>query len=277
MAAPRIAYSPHGRRVLIPRRSSDSRRWPFRRGALAAAAVVVLLPGCSLLGGRPTTIAPAAKLYEDGERLLLQEKYPAAREQFSWLVERHPESDLAPVARFLVGETHFRTKDFEKAVPEFEAFVTLYPSHQIADLGQYRLARSYFDQMPTLERDQKITAQALAEFQKLIRLYPESRYAPDAIVKIEACRLRLAQKELWIGAFYMRQGKYESALPRFDTVIRDYARTQAAPEALYQKADALIRLGRSDEAASVLKRLVDEFPASEWSRRARERQAARGA
>jgi hypothetical protein len=28
---------------------------------------------------------------------------------------------------------------------------------------------------------------------------------------------------------------------------------------------------------SVLKRLVDEFPASEWSRRARERQAARGA
>jgi outer membrane protein assembly factor BamD len=263
--------------VLIPRRSSDSRRWPFRRGALAAAAVVFLLSGCGLLSGRPTTLAPAAKLYEDGERLLLQEKYPAAREQFSWLVERHPESDLAPVARFLVGETLFRNKDFEKAGPEFEAFVTLYPSHQIADLGQYRLARSYFDQMPTLERDQKITAQALAEFQKLIRLYPESRYAPDAIVKIEACRLRLAQKELWIAAFYMRQGKYEAALPRLDTVIRDYARTQAAPEALYQKADALIRLGRSDEAASVLKRLVDEFPASEWSRRARERQAARGA
>jgi outer membrane protein assembly factor BamD len=237
----------------------------------------LLLSGCSVFGGRPTTVAPAAKLYEDGERFLFQEKYPAAREQFSWLVERHPESDLAPLARFLVGEAYFRSKDFEKAALEFESFVTLYPGHQIADLGQYRLARSYFDLMPTLERDQKITAQALTEFQKLIRLYPESRYAPDAIVKIEACRLRLAQKELWIAAFYMRQGKYESALPRFDTVLRDYARTQAAPEALYQKADALIRLGRTDEAASVLKRLVEEFPASEWSRRARERQAARGA
>jgi outer membrane protein assembly factor BamD len=263
--------------VLIPRCSSVSRRRSFRRGALAILAVVFFLPACGALGGRPTTVAPAAKLYEDGERLLFQGKYPAAREQFSWLVERHPESDLAPVARFLVGETYFRSKDFERAVPEFEAFVTIHPSHQIADLGQYRLARSYFDQMPTLERDQKITAQALAEFQKLIRLYPESRYAPDAIVKIEACRLRLAQKELWIAAFYVRQGKYESALPRFDTVLRDYPRTQAAPEALYQKADTLVRLGRSDEAASVLKRLVDEFPASEWSRRARERQAARGA
>ncbi len=263
--------------MLILKRSSDSRRRPFRRGALALAAVVLLLSGCTLFGGRPTTVAPAAKLYEDGERLLLQEKYPQAREQFSWLVERHPESDLAPVARFLIGESYFRNKDYEKAGPEFETFVTLYPSNQIADLGQYRLARTYFDQMPTVERDQKLTAQALTEFQKLIRLYPESRYAPDAIVKIEACRLRLAQKELWIAAFYVRQGKYEAALPRFDTVIKDYGRTQAAPEALYQKADALVRLGRSDEAASVLKRLVDEFPASEWSRRARERQAARGA
>jgi outer membrane protein assembly factor BamD len=249
----------------------------LRRGALAPTVAVVLLAGCSFLGGRPNTVAPAAKLYEDGERLLLQEKYPDAREQFLWLVERHPESDLAPVARFLVGETYFRSKEFDKAVPEFEAFVTLYPSNPIADLGQYRLARSYFDQMPTVERDQKLTAQALQEFQKLIRLYPESRYAPDAIVKIEACRLRLAQKELWIAAFYVRQGKYESALPRFDNVIREYGRTQAAPEALYQKAETLLRLGRSDEAAAIMKRLVDEFPASEWSRRARERQAARGA
>jgi outer membrane protein assembly factor BamD len=237
----------------------------------------LLLSGCSFFGSRPNTVAPAASLYETGERYLLADKYEAAREQFSWLAERHPESELAPVARFLVGETYYRGKEFDKAAVEFDSFVTLYPGHQIADLGQYRLARSYFDQMPTLERDQKITAQALAEFQKLIRLYPESRYAPDAIVKIEACRLRLAQKELWIAEFYMRQGKYESALPRFDTVIREYGRTQAAPQALYQKADALIRLGRQDEATSLLKRLVDEFPSSDWSRRARDRQAARGA
>jgi outer membrane protein assembly factor BamD len=260
--------------VLIPRRSIDSTRRQSWRGVLAPPALGLLLTACGVLGGRPTTVPPPAKLYEEGERLLLAGKYDDAREQFLRLVQRHPESDLAPVARFLVGETHYRAKDFEKAAPEFEQFVTLYPGHQIADLGQYRLARSYFDQMPTLERDQAITSRALAEFQKLIRLYPESRYAPDTIVKIEACRLRLAQKELWVADFYVRQGKYESALQRYDTVLRDYGRTQAAAQALYQKADALLRLGRTDEAATLLKRLVDEFPASEWSRRARERQAA---
>jgi outer membrane protein assembly factor BamD len=250
----------------------------LRQGAVARAVLgCLLLGGCAWFGtgGRPATVLPADRLYAEGERLLLQERYEAARESFQRLVERHPESELAPAAAFLVGETYYRAGEFEKAVPEFQSFVTLYPGHAIADLGQYRLARGYWDQAPGVERDQGLTARALVEFQKLIRLYPESRYAPDAIVKIEACRLRLAQKELWIADFYVRQGNLPAALQRYDAVLRDYPRTQAVPQALYQKAEALQRLGRADEAAEAFRRLDRDFPQSDWSRRARERQAAR--
>jgi outer membrane protein assembly factor BamD len=243
----------------------------IRRSALACL-LLCLLPGCTLFGSRPDILPPAGKLYEEGERLLLDGKYEPARDRFSKLAERHPDSDLVPVSRFLVGETYYRAGEFEKATPEFESFVTLYPGHAIADLGQYRVARTYFDAMPGLERDQGIAAKALAEFQKLIRLYPESRYAPDAIVKIEACRLRLAQKELWIADYYVRRNNFVAALPRYDTILKDYSRTAVVPEALYQKADILIRLGRLTEAEVALKRLVTEFPQSDWSARARQRQ-----
>ena len=247
-----------------------------RVGALALVAFL-LLSGCSLLGGlfggRPSTLPPAAKLYEEGESALLREKYDAARDSLTKIVERHPDSDLVPQARLLVGEAYYRQGEYDKAVREFEQFMTLFPSHPVADLAQYRLARSYFDQMPTLERDQAITAKALASFKTLIKQYPESRYAPDAIAKIEACRLRLAQKELWIAAYYIRQGKLEAALPRYDAVLKDYGRTAAAPQALFEKADALVRLGRMDEATTALRRLVEEHPGSEWSRRARQRHA----
>lgn len=243
----------------------------IRRGVLALAALL-LLSGCSWFSGRPELLLPAGKLYEEGERLMVQGRQDGARDRFTKIVERFPESDLAPVSRFLVGETYYRAQEYDKAAPEFEAFVTLYPGHSIADLGQYRLARSYFDQIPTVERDQNITAKALGELQKLIRLYPESRYAPDALVKIETCRLRLAQKELWIADYYVRRDNLQAALQRYDVILKDYARTAAAPEALYQKADTLMRLGRTAEAATVLRRLVDEFPASEWSRRARQQQ-----
>ena len=83
--------------------------------------------------------------------------YDQARESFARLAERHPESDLVPVAAFLVGEAYYRAEEYDKAAKEFDHFVTLYPSHAIADLGQYRLARTYFDQMPIVERDQGVT------------------------------------------------------------------------------------------------------------------------
>src|SRR5262249_57917749 len=140
----------------ISRCPSDSRRSPTQRGLALAAGTILLLSGCSFIGGRPTTVAPAPKLYEDGERLFLQEKYPQAREQFQWLVERHPESDLAPLGRFLIGETYFRSKDYEKAAPEVEKVLTPFSRNQGADPGQYRPARSHFRHMPTVEPDPKI-------------------------------------------------------------------------------------------------------------------------
>ncbi len=243
-----------------------------RLGVLALA-VLPLLIGCSLFRSRPDTVPPAAKLYEEGERALERGRYEAARDALGQLAERHPDSPLVPTARFLIGESYYRDREYPKAIREFEAFMALYPGHAIADLAQYRLARSHFDSMPELERDQGGTARALAEFQKVIKQYPESRYAPDAIAKIEACRLRLAQKELWIADYYVRQGNLAAAIQRYDVILKDYARTAVVPQALFQKADALTRLGRRDEAASVLRQLVDEYPASEWSRRVRARQS----
>lgn len=215
---------------------------------------------------------PPGALYADGERALGRGRYDGARDSFGKLIERHPDSSLVPHARFLLGETYYRDKEYDRAVREFEAFMAYYPGHAIADLVQYRLARSHFDNMPTLERDQAVTAKALAEFRKVIKQYPESRYAPDAIAKIEVCRLRLAQKEMWVADYYVRQGNLQAALQRYDVILKEYGRTATAPQALYQKAEALTRLGRKDEAESALRQLADEFPASEWSRRARQRQ-----
>ena len=241
-------------------------------GVLALVALI-LLSGCSLFTGRPDTIPPAAALYADAERELAKGRHDAARDSLRKILERHPDASQVPEARFLMGESYFRDHEYDRAVKEFETFLAYYPAHRIADLAQYRLARSYFDAMPTVERDQGITAKGLAEFKKLLKQYPESRYAPDAIAKIDACRLRLAEKELWIADYYVRQGNFQAALQRYDVILKDYPHTAAAPQALFQKADALTRLGRREEAQNTLRQLVDEFPASEWSRRARERQS----
>lgn len=237
-------------------------------GVLALVALL-LLSGCSLFfGSRPDTLAPAGKLYEDGERELGRGRYDSARDAFRKIIERHPDSNLVPQARFLLGEAYYREQEYAKAIKELEGFMSLYPGLPIADLAQYRLARSYFDDMPSVERDQAPTARAVTEFQKLVKQYPESRYAPDAIVKIEVCRLRLAQKELWVADYYVRQGNWQAAIQRYDMILKEYARTAAVPQTLFQKAEALLRLQRADEADSTIRRLVEEYGRSEWARRA---------
>ena len=248
---------------------------PSRVFAVAVLSLTLLLGGCSSVGGwvadlfknPPTPLAPAAELYATGELEMTKKRYEEARLPFRKVVERHPQSSYAPRARFLIGEAYYREGEFDKAIKEFESF----PRHEISDLVQYRLAMSYYDQMKPVEQDQSITAKAGDQFRKLVREYPDSRYASDALSKIEICRGRLAQKELWIAAYYINQGNAPAARQRLELVLREYSRTLVVPEALYRLADVDTQEGRLQDARGRLERLANEFPYTEWGRRAAQR------
>ncbi len=236
--------------------------------------LLLITGGCGFLSRAPETILPADELYARGERELNRQRYEEARTQFRRIVERHPDSSLVPRARFLIGEAYYREGEFEKAIKEFEGFLALYPRHLIADLVQYRLAMSYYDQMKPVEQDQALTVKALEAFKKLVQEYPESRYASDALAKIELCQLRLAQKELWVGDYYYNQGNTTAARQRLEGLLKDYPRTLVVPEALFLLAEIHQQEGRPEEAGRLLKRLVDEYSYTEWGRRAAQRAAA---
>jgi outer membrane protein assembly factor BamD len=108
------------------------------------------------------------------------------------------------------------------------------------------------------------------QLKKLVRDYPDSRYASDALAKIEVCRGRLAQKELWVAAYYLEfENNPGAARQRLEGVLKNYPRSLVVPETLYRLADINAREGRSDESQQMFKKLADEFPYTEWGRRAR--------
>ena len=178
-------------------------------------------------------------------RCLEKKQYLEARESFRKIVERHPNSTYAPRARFLIGEAFYREPEFDKAIKEFDIFLAFYPRHQIADLVQYRLAMSYYDQLKPIEQDQGLTAKALDQFKKLVKEYPESRYATDALAKIDICRGRLAQKEVWVATYYFNQGNPSAARQRLEFVLKEYPRTLVIPETLYTLADVNFAEGKA--------------------------------
>ena len=241
----------------------------------ALLALLLLLGGCSAIGDylrpRPQPLLPAGDLYAQGEKELDRNRYEDARAAFMKIVERHPQSTYAARARFLVGEAYYREGEWDKAIKEFEVFLAFYPRHQIADLVQFRLAMSYYDQMKPVEQDQGITQKAMDAFKKLVREYPESRYAADGLAKIDICRGRLAQKELWVASYYINQGNPAAARQRLENVIKDYPRTLVIPEALYRLGDVYVVDGRNQEAQDTFRRVATEYSYTEWGRRAAQR------
>jgi len=239
-------------------------------------ALVVLLGGCATIGDmfrqKPQALLPAGDLYQLGEQELSKKNYVAARANFQKIVERHPQSNFAARARFLIGETYYREATFDKAIKEFESFMSFYPRHEIADLVQFRLAMSYYDQMKPVEQDQGLTVKAMDQFKKLVREYPDSRYASDALAKIDICRGRLAQKELWVAAYYLEnENNPIAARQRLEGVLKDYPRSLIVPEALYRLADINAREGRTEEAQQMFRKLAGDYPYTEWGRRASQR------
>jgi outer membrane protein assembly factor BamD len=235
------------------------------------AVFLLLTAGCSWLRPQPTPILPPDELYQLGETELDKKRYAEAREYFRKVVERHPNSSYAPRARFLIGESYYREPDFDKAAKEFEAFLAFYPRHQIADLVQFRLAMSYYDQMKPIEQEQAFAQKAMEQFKKLVKEYPESRYATDALAKIEVCRGRLAQKEVWVAAYYMNQGNPGGARQRLEKVIKEYPRSPVIPEALSLLADVNFSEGRDREAVELLRHLANDYSYTEWGKRAAQR------
>lgn len=235
------------------------------------SGVVLLVAGCAWLRSAPTPILPPEELYQAGETNLEQSKWLEARENFRKIVERHPNSSLAPRARFLIGEAFYREAEFEKAAKEFETFLSFYPRHQIADLVQFRYAMTFYDQMKPVEQDQGLTKKAMEQFRKLVKEYPESRYATDALAKIDVCRGRLAQKEVWVAAYYFNQGNPSAARQRLELVLKEYPRTLVIPETLFVLADVNFSEGKSREGTELLRQLANDYSYTEWGRRAAQR------
>src|SRR5439155_230561 len=88
----------------------------------------------------------------------------------------------------------------------------------------------------------------LGENQLNVKRYPESRYATDSLAKIDICRGRLAQKEVWVAAYYINQGNPSAARQRLELVLKDYVRTLVYPEALWLLAEVNNAEGKPDAA-----------------------------
>lgn len=245
----------------------------LRIAVLATAAVAIsLTAGCAGKGGPKKDTAYVARdvdtLYAAAKDRLDRGQAKAAAALFDEVERQHPYSPWARRAQLMSAFSYYVSRDYPKSVQSAQRFLSIHPGNKDAPYAYYLIALCYYEQISDVTRDQKMTDQALKALTELVRRYPNTEYANDARLKIDLVNDHLAGKEMEIGRFYERSGKWLAATIRFRNVVDKYQTTSHAAEALYRLVEAYLSLGIPEEAQKAAAVLGSNYPGSEWYQKA---------
>jgi outer membrane protein assembly factor BamD len=245
---------------------------PIRAALFATAACGLLLTAGCGGGAKNRDTAYVARdvdtLYAAAKDRLDRGDVKVAAELFDEVERQHPYSPWARRAQLMSAFSYYVARDYNKAVQSAQRFLSIHPGNKDAPYAYYLIALSYYEQISDVTRDQKITEQALTALNDIVRRYPNTPYASDARIKIDLVTDHLAGKEMEIGRYYERAGRWLAASLRFRNVTEKYQTTSHTPEALYRLTESYLALGIPEEAKKSAAVLGANYPGSIWYEKA---------
>ncbi len=209
---------------------------------------------------------PVEQIYNSAHEELALGNYILATQEFDEVERQHPYSLWARRAMVMSAYTYYLQNKYDEATATARRFLALYPGNVQAPYAYYLIAMSQYERISDVSRDQRITELAMFALQEVVRRYPDTDYARDALLKIDLTKDNLAGKEMNVGRFYLNRREYAAAAGRFRNVIGNYGRTSHVPEALHRLTEVYMSLGITAEAQNSAAVLGYNYPDSQWYR-----------
>ena len=207
----------------------------------------------------------AEQIYQGGEVALAKGRESTAIEHFEALDALYPFGANAEQAQLDLMYAYYQSGDNASASATAERFIRLYPRSVHADYAYYIKGLADFDQdrgwfqryLPTdlSQRDPGTMSQAFDDFNALLKIYPDSVYAPDARQRMIYLRNLFAEHNLHIAQYYFRRAAYVAAANRANYVVQHFDGTPQVEDALGIMVRSYRKLGLQvpeQQALSVL-------------------------
>lgn len=233
-----------------------------------------VLSGCSLWGGKDKKSEAenwsVDRIYREARDALDTGYYSRAVEYYEVLETRYPFGKYAQQALLDLAYAYYKDEEPEQAIAAADRFLRLYPQNEGVDYAYYIKGLSNFSRgqsishrfLPTDEAQRDTGASQLSfnDFSELVRRFPNSNYAPDAVKRMQYLKNNLAKHEVYVAHYYMRRGAYVAAANRARYVIENYEKTPAVPDALIVMAKAYKVLEMNDLANDAMRVLKLNYP-----------------
>ncbi len=183
-------------------------------------------------------------LYQEAERLWLDEHYEDAVSKLRVVVEEYPESGYAPKALVRLGEIYYLNLDEpEKAID----YLTDATKKRAPDKLRLK-ARLYIGEI--YENSLRNYDLAILQYQKIINEYKD-------IIKEDEYLYRVANA-------YFRKGDYAQAVIEFQSLLNRFPKSDLSLDARYQVANSKFISGAAKEALHYFEKLLKDSPGNKY-------------
>ena len=242
--------------------------------AFALFALIVSMSACSIFGSKRNNLdtLPVDALYNKAHASLEYGDYSAATKQYQRLIARFPSGKYNQQAQLDLAYSQFKDNQPDDAYSTVNRFIKTYPANKHVDYAYYLRGLINFDRTSGMierfiyressdtRRDQSYSLQAFDDFSELSRRFPDSAYTADARQRMIYLRNNLAQYEINVAEFYLRNKVYIGAADRAQYVIEHYQQAPQTGDALAILTRSYLALDHKELAAQTRKVLALNYP-----------------
>jgi outer membrane protein assembly factor BamD len=242
--------------------------------ATAFLALCVVLAGCSSKPLDRTSNWSPNKLYSEAKDEANSGAYDKAIPLFEKLEGRAAGTPLAQQAELEKAYAQYKTGEQAQSVATLNRFMKLHPASPAFDYALYLKGIVNFNdnlglfssisRQDLAERDQKAAKESFESFKELATRFPDSKYTPDARLRMTYTVNSLAQSEVHVARYYYSRGAYIAAINRAQTAIADYRDVPALEEATYIVYKSYDALGMTQLRDDTRRILEQTYPKSEF-------------
>lgn len=214
--------------------------------------------------------ATAEQLYRDAKRSLNQGDFLTAIATFEILGARYPFGNYTQQAQLDIAYAYLKQDEFDNAINAADRFIKLYPRSENIDYAYYIKGVAHYSRGGSpMERvfprdmarvDQNWLRSAFTEFDNLVRRFPDSQYAADALARMRYLKDEMARHELITARFYYSRGAMVAVINRVSYLLEHFDGSKHVPNALALMAAAYGSLGQSDLQSDTLRVLARTDP-----------------
>jgi len=241
-----------------------------------AMLFAMLLAGCGLLPEVADETAgwSASRLYSAAQEAQSENSWDDAAKFLEKLEARFPYGRFAQQAQLELGYVYWKGQEPAAAIAACDRFIKLYPNHPAVDYAYYLKGlitfnedlgyMGYIAMQDLSERDPKSARESFDAFKELSTRFPNSKYTPDAILRMKYLVNSMASQEVNVARYYIKRGAYLAAANRAQAALKNYPEAPAIEEALFVMVVAYDKLGLTDLRDDSERIMRKNFPNSRY-------------